>query len=100
MIDKTNPPRKIPYSAENIAAVLETALEHASHGWAALERSLPVNRLNPDSWPHHVEAAIGTPQYHLAIVLTALFEVYQSAHKETEHVNAVMDLVRKARGEI
>lgn len=99
MIDKTNPPRNnMAFSVNRIEALLDSALEHATHGWAAFERETVVNRLNPDSWPPQVEARIGSAQYHFAAVLTYVHEAYSIIRKEQEHTEDVMEKVNKALG--
>lgn len=95
LIDKTHTPRKLPFNVETLETALDGALEHASHGWAALEREIKVNRLNPDSWPPRVEAPVGTAEYHLSIVITSLYEVFQTIRDEAENEREIMDQVNK-----
>lgn len=85
MIDKTHSPRKVKFSIARLESLLASGLEHASHGWSALEKEIPVNRLNPDSWPAIVEAPVGSAQYHLSIVIMTLYEAYISVMEEKEH---------------
>ena len=70
-----NPRNNMTYSIARLEVLLDSALEHASHGWAAFERETEVNRINPDSWPPRVEAPVGSAQYHLAAVIMYVFEV-------------------------
>ena len=99
MIDKSHLPRANQvYSIEHLEAILATALEHASHGWTALEKETPVNRLNPDAWPPQVEAPVGSAQYHLANVIALAFEAYQLVFKEQEYNEEVMKKVNKHLG--
>ena len=99
MIDKSHLPRANQvYSIERLEAILAAALEHASHGWTALEKETPVNRLNPDAWPPQVEAAVGSAQYHLANVIALAFEAYQLVRKEQDHQEEIMRKVNTALG--
>jgi len=99
MIDKSHTPRNNQtYSIERIEAILWAALEHSSHGWHAFEKETNVNRLNPDSWPPQVEAAVGSAQYHLANVIALLYEAYQLAHQEQQHNEEVMKKVNATLG--
>jgi hypothetical protein len=95
MIDKTHSPRKVIYSIEALESLLDAALEHASHGWHALERETQVNRINGDGWPPRVEAEVGSAQYHLSIVIVMLYEVYSSTHAEAEKTREVMEKVEE-----
>lgn len=99
MIDKSHTPRNDQsYSVERVELILSAALEHASHGWMALEKETNVNRLNPDSWPPQVEAAVGSAQYHLANTIALAFEAYQLVRKEQEHQAEIMKKVNAALG--
>lgn len=99
MIDKSHTPRAgMEYSLERLDTLLECALEHASHGWTALEKEANVNRLNPDSWPPQVEAPVGSAQYHLANTIAYLVEVYSLVSKEKDHIDEVMEKVNATLG--
>lgn len=97
MEDKTHEPRKINYSIERLESLLDTALEHASHGWHALEKEAEVNRLNPDSWPPQVKAEVGSAQYHLSAMITYIFEAYGAIRGELDHTERVSEMVEKFR---
>jgi len=99
MISETNPPRRdMTYSVERLEALLDSALEHAAHGWSAFERETTVCRRNPDSWPPQVKAPVGSAQYHLAAMLTYVFEAYSLIRKEQDHTEEVMEKVGKFLG--
>lgn len=99
MIDKSHTPRGgMKYSIERIDTLLECALEHAAHGWTALEKETQVNRLNPDAWPPQVEAPVGSAQYHLANTLAYIFEAYGLVSNEADHIEEVMQKVNEAIG--
>lgn len=95
----THEPRKIPYSIKRMEALLDTALEHASHGWHALEQETKVNRLNPESWPPGVKAEVGSAQYHLAAMISYIFEAYESISGEVDHIEQVDSLIEKVLSE-
>jgi hypothetical protein len=81
---------------DKIEALLDTALEHASHGWHALEKETSVNRINPDSWPPRVIAPVGSAQYHLAAVIEMAYKAYSEVRREKDHTEDVMEKVNKA----
>ena len=95
MEDKTHEPRKILYSIKRIESLIDSALEHASHGWNALEKETKVNRVNPDSWPPVVEAPVGSAQYHLATMISYIFEAYNSLSDELDRQKEMIELVNK-----
>lgn len=70
-------------------ATLDAALEHASHGWHALEREMSVNRLNPQSWPPRVQAPVGSAQYHLAAMIDAVNRAYEIIRCEQDRMNGI-----------
>jgi uncharacterized protein YllA (UPF0747 family) len=99
MIDKTNlPKRDMTFSADRLEALLDSALEHAAHGWTALERETKVHRTNPDSWPPQVEARVGSAEYHLSAMVMYVFAAYGIVSKEMEHTEDVMEKVKRALG--
>ena len=72
--------RKLPLSGNQWRNTLESALEHASHAWVALERLTPTGKKG-DSWPPEVDGPTGSAAYHLAAMIGYVFEVYQGIAK-------------------
>jgi len=62
---------------EHIKGVLDNALEHASHGWNALEKEKEINRIDPDAWPPKIKSMPGTSQYHFAAMISYVYEAFQ-----------------------
>lgn len=73
--------REIPIAPDRWRDILDTALEHASHAWYALERQGGVNRLNEDAWPPKVNNPVGSAPYHFAAFIGYVQEVYEGIVK-------------------
>lgn len=57
--------------------LLETALEHFSHGWLALEKANMVTYKDPDVFPPSVSDEVGSASYHFAAVADTVKRVYE-----------------------
>lgn len=79
-------PRKIERTQESWYNVLDTALEHASHAWTALEREGTVERIDPNAWPPNVSNEVGSAPYHFASMITYIIEVFNSI-SDSKHYN-------------
>ena len=56
--------------------VLDNALEHGSHAWAALRQQGAIE-LNPGYWPPRSGDEVGSAAYHVAALIRNTWEVYQ-----------------------
>lgn len=64
---------------------LDSAIEHASHAWAALCRDNGVGQ--SDSWPPQTDAPVGSSLYHFAAMIMyvqAAYELMIKHHPEAE----------------
>lgn len=61
----------------NIEALLDTALEHFSHGWVALEKQGMVTYKDPDVFPPSVSDKVGSASYHFAAVADTVKRAYE-----------------------
>lgn len=84
------------YTLSGIEAALDAALEHASHGWHALEKERAITYTVPDAWPPHIKAEIGSAEYHIAAMIAAVKRAYDMVAREKEHEESVMEKVNKA----
>lgn len=76
-MDMIHSSRKIEPSISQWYDVLDTALEHASHAWYALEQTGTVERTN-SGWPPNVANKVGSAPYHFASMITYIHEVFNS----------------------
>jgi len=72
-----------------IEATLDAALEHATHGWGALEKEITINQLNKGFWPPRVEAEVGSAEYHIAAMIDAVFRAYGIIRTEQDKMNGI-----------
>ena len=72
--------RELPVTPERWRDILDTALEHASHAWAALSKE-GAKEKDPDSWPPQSLDKVGSANYHVAALIDYVFEVYQGIEK-------------------
>lgn len=72
-----------------LEATLDAALEHASHGWNALEKADPAVRTNPEAWPPATNAPVGSVPYHFAAMTDAVYRAYQIIRTEQDRVNGI-----------
>lgn len=70
-------------------ATLDSALEHASHAWSALERETKVNRVNEGFWPPQVDAPVGSAQYHFSALIDAVYRAYEIVVCEQDRMNGI-----------
>ncbi len=68
-----------------LEALLDSALEHGSHAWRALE----VAGLTPEEpdgpWPPEPHAPVGSAPYHLAAMLKYIKQAYDTLGALNEH---------------
>lgn len=72
-----------------LEATLDAALEHASHGWNAMEKDSPIVRIYPDLWPPAVDAPVGSVPYHFAAMIDAVYRAYQIIRTEQDRINGI-----------
>ena len=60
-----------------LEALLDTALEHFSHGWVALEKQGMVTYKDPDVFPPSVSNEVGSASYHFAAVADTVKRAYE-----------------------
>jgi hypothetical protein len=68
----------LPLTPERWRDVLDTGLEHASHAWHALQKAdlAHVKDLDHPTWPPQCTDETGSAAYHLAALISYVFEVY------------------------
>lgn len=64
-------------NVNKLEALLDTALEHFSHGWVALEKQGMVTYKNPDVFPPSVSDEVGSASYHFAAVADTVKRAYE-----------------------
>jgi len=57
-------------------ALLDSALEHGSHAWGALERAGLTPVVEDGPWPPEPQAPVGSAPYHLAAMLLYIKQAY------------------------
>jgi hypothetical protein len=67
---------KLLEEREKLEALLDTALEHFSHGWLALEKQGMVTYKDPDVFPPFVSDEVGSASYHFAAVADNVKRAY------------------------
>ena len=83
---------------KQIDALLDTALEHFTHGWLALEKAGMVDNKVKDCFPPIVNNPVGSAAYHFAAVADTVKRAYELVRAEEEHTDQVMEKVNKALG--
>lgn len=68
---------KLQEEREKLEALLDTALEHFSHGWLALEKHGMVTYKDPDVFPPSVSDEVGSASYHFAAVADTVKRAYE-----------------------
>ncbi len=68
----------LPVTPERWRDVLDTALEHGSHAWHALQKAglAHVQDLERQTWPPQCTDEPGSAAYHMAAMIHYVFEVY------------------------
>lgn len=68
----------LPVTPELWRDILDTALEHSSHAWHALRKSglAHVKDVEKQMWPPQCTDEAGSAPYHLAAMISYVFEVY------------------------
>lgn len=64
-------------TVNKLEALLDTALEHFSHAWVALEREGLVTYKDPDVFPPSVSDKVGSASYHFAAVADTVKRAYE-----------------------
>lgn len=64
-------------TVDKLEALLDTALEHFSHGWLALEKQGMVTYKDPDVFPPSVSDEVGSASYHFAAVADTVKRAYE-----------------------
>lgn len=82
-------------NTNNLEALLDTALEHFTHGWLALEKAGMVDDKIKDIFPPQVKNPVGSAAYHFAAVADNVKRAYEIIRAEQEHTETVMEKVNK-----
>ena len=64
-------------TVNKLEALLDTALEHFSHGWLALEKQDMVTYKDPNVFPPSVSDEVGSASYHFAAVADNVKRAYE-----------------------
>jgi len=64
-------------TVNKLEALLDTSLEHFSHGWVALEKQGMVTHKDPDVFPPSVSDKVGSASYHFAAVADTVKRAYE-----------------------
>lgn len=64
-------------TVDKLEVLLDTALEHFSHGWVALEKQGMVTYKDPDVFPPSVSDKVGSASYHFAAVADTVKRAYE-----------------------
>lgn len=86
------------YTINGMEALLSNALEHASHGWLAIEKDKPIVYTIPDCWPPQIQAEIGSVEYHVAAMIENVKRAYDMIRKEKGQQEDVLEKVNEALG--
>ena len=68
----------LPTTPERWRDILDTALEHGSHAWAALDKAglAHVRDKEHQTWPPQCTDDAGSAPYHMTAMIRYVFEVY------------------------
>ena len=68
----------LPITPKRWRDVLDTALEHGSHAWHALQKAglAHVQDVDRQTWPPQCTDEVGSTPYHMAAMIRYVFEVY------------------------
>lgn len=77
-LSTSSTPTDLPVTPQRWRDILDTALEHGSHAWAALERTSQahIHDVARPTWPPQCTDDVGSAPYHLAALIGYTFEVY------------------------
>ncbi len=64
-------------TVNKLEALLDTSLEHFSHGWLALEKQGMVTYKDPDVFPPSVSDKVTSASYHFAAVADTVKRAYE-----------------------
>lgn len=64
-------------TVNKLEALLDTALEHFSHGWVALEKQGMVTYKDHNVFPPSVSDEVGSASYHFAAVADTVKRAYE-----------------------
>ena len=64
-------------TVNKLEALLDTALEHFTHGWVALEKQGMVTYKDPNVFPPSVSDKVGSASYHFAAVADTVKRAYE-----------------------
>jgi hypothetical protein len=74
-------------TVHELEALLDTALEHFSHGWLALEKQGLVTYKDPNVFPPSVLDKVGSASYHFAAVADTVKQAYEIIQNDLENDN-------------
>lgn len=86
------------YTIAGMEALLSNALEHASHGWLAIEKERIVTYTIPDCWPPQIKAEVGSAEHHIAAMIENVKRAYDMIRREKDQQEDVMEKVNEALG--
>jgi hypothetical protein len=64
-------------TVNKLEALLDTSLEHFSHGWLALEKQGMVTYKDPDVFPPSVSDKVTSASYHFSAVADTVKRAYE-----------------------
>lgn len=68
-----------------LESLLDSALEHGSHAWRALELAGLTPEQLDGPWPPEPQAPVGSAPYHLAAMLKYIKQAYDRIEVINEH---------------
>jgi len=82
-------------NTNKIEVLLDSALEHFSHGWLDLEKREMITYKDKDVFPPQVLDDVGSASYHFAAVALYLKRAYELVRAEEQHTEMVMEKINK-----
>jgi hypothetical protein len=73
-------------TVKELEALLDTSLEHFSHGWRALEKQGMVAYKDPNVFPPSVSDKVGSASYHFAAVADTVKRAHEIIAAEQERM--------------
>lgn len=86
------------YTIAGMEALLSNALEHASHGWLAIEKEKTITHAIANCWPPQIKAEAGTAEYHVAAMIENVKRAYDMIRREKDQQDDVMEKVNEVLG--
>ncbi len=84
-------------TVNELEALLDTLLEHFTHGWVALEKLNMVTYKDADVFPPSVSDEVGSASYHFAAAANTVKRAYEiiAAEQSTQRTDLLARILKR-----